>query len=369
MMCRVQTRLAFAGVELLVILLGTLGATACSRERSEFPVTVHTEVVRLDPAMDTIVPLTATLELLAEGFLLTEGPVWRGDGHLLFSDLEGDLIYTWRPDRWVPSGIVGSLMPDGLYTWMKKRRISEYRVRNGYIRKKRPAYSFPNGLALDKEGRLTMCEHGHRRVTRLEKDGSVTVLADRYEGHRLNSPNDLVYRSDGSLYFTDPPFGLPQTFHDSGKELPFSGVFSLSQGKLRLLSVDLSGPNGLAFSPDEKYLYVTNSDADQRVVMRYDANADGTLSNGIVFYDMTFAPGRGGLDGMKIDQHGNLYVTGPGGIWVLSPNGKHLGTIKGPKQPANIAWGDDDGKTLFLTAQTELQRIRLNVAGVRAGAP
>jgi gluconolactonase len=196
----------------------------------------------------------------------------------------------------------------------------------------------------------------------------VTVLADRYEGHRLNSPNDLVYRSDGSLYFTDPPFGLPQTFHDSGKELPFSGVFSLSQGKLRLLSVDLSGPNGLAFSPDEKYLYVTNSDADQRVVMRYDANADGTLSNGIVFYDMTFAPGRGGLDGMKIDQHGNLYVTGPGGIWVLSPNGKHLGTIKGPKQPANIAWGDDDGKTLFLTAQTELQRIRLSVAGVRAGA-
>ena len=350
---------------LLVVLHAPLGVTACDRERSEIPVIAHTEIVRLDPVMDTIVPSTATLELLAEGFLLTEGPVWRSDGYLLFSDLEADLIYTWRPDRWVPSGMVGSLMPDGLYAWMKNRRISEYRVKSRYTGKKRPAYSFPNGLTLDREGRLTMCEHGHRRVARLEKDGRVTVLADRYEGRRLNSPNDLVYRSDGTLYFTDPPFGLPQTFHDPEKELPFSGVFSLSQGTLRLLSIDLSSPNGLAFSPDENYLYVTNSDAEKKIIMRYEVNADGTLLNGVVFYDMAFASGSGVPDGMKIDQQGHLYVTGPGGIWILSPDGKHLGTIRGSKQPANIAWGDEDGKTLFVTAQTELQRIRLNVSGIR----
>ncbi len=222
-----------------------------------------------------------------------------------------------------------------------------------------------NGLTLDREGRLIINEHGNRRVTRLEKNGVVTVLADRYEGKRLNSPNDLVYRSDGALYFTDPPFGLPKFYDDPRKELPYSGVFCLMNGTLKLVSTDLLGPNGLAFSPGEKYLYVTNWDVKKKVVMRYEVNADGTLSNGRVFFDMTGAPGEEALDGMKVDQRGNLYVSGPGGVWIISPEGKHLGTLKGPELPANFAWGDEDGRALYMTARTGLYRIRLNITGIR----
>jgi gluconolactonase len=191
------------------------------------------------------------------------------------------------------------------------------------------------------------------------------VLADTYEGKRLNSPNDLVYRSDGALFFTDPPFGLPKFYDDPRKELPYSGIFSLVNGKLQLVSKDLKGPNGIALSPDEKILYVGNWDPEKKVVMRYDVNADGTLINGKVFFDMTSTPGEDALDGVKVDQKGNVYVSGPGGLWILSPDGNHLGTLKGPEHPHNMAWGDDDGKTLYLTAQTSLYRIRLNVPGVR----
>jgi gluconolactonase len=191
------------------------------------------------------------------------------------------------------------------------------------------------------------------------------VLADRYQGKRLNSPNDLVYRSDGTLYFTDPPFGLPKFFDDSRKELPYSGVFSLHQGKLQLISTDFTGPNGIAFSPDEKYLYVTNWDDKKKVIMRYEAQPDGTVTNGKLFFDMTSTPGEDALDGMKVDQQGNLYVSGPGGLWVISAEGKHLGTIIAPKHPHNMAWGDEDGKTLYLCARSGLYRIRLNIAGVR----
>ena len=242
-----------------------------------------------------------------------------------------------------------------------------FRTKSGYTGVDIGEYNQPgsNGLTLDREGRLTINEHGNRRVTRLEKTGFLTVLADRYEGKRLNSPNDLVYRSDGALYFTDPPFGLPKFFDDPRKELSFSGVFSIYKGKLQLISTDLSGPNGLAFSPDEKYLYVTNWDVKKKVVMRYEATADGTLANGRVFFDMTGAPGEDALDGIKVDRRGNLYVSGPGGLWIVSPEGKHLGTIRGPEHPHNLAWGDEDGKTLYLTAQTGLYRIRLNIPGIR----
>jgi gluconolactonase len=192
----------------------------------------------------------------------------------------------------------------------------------------------------------------------------VTTLADRYEGKRLNSPNDLVYRSDGALFFTDPPFGLLKFGDDPRKQLPFSGVFALFKGKLQVVSKDFSGPNGIAFSPDEKYLYVANWDDHAKVLRRYEVQADGTLRNGVLFFDMTSAPGEDALDGMKVDVQGNLYVSGPGGLWIISAGGKHLGTIIVPKHPHNFAWGDD-GRTLYMTARSGLYRLRLNIEGVR----
>jgi gluconolactonase len=207
-------------------------------------------------------------------------------------------------------------------------------------------------------------QHGSRRVIRVERTGAVTVLADRYEGKRLNSPNDLVFRSDGSLYFTDPPFGLPKVFDDPAKETPWSGVYLLREGRLTLLTRELTGPNGIAFSPDEKTLYVDNWDPKRKVIMRYDVNPDGTIANGKVFFDITRSvPGDDAWDGIKVDQRGTVYAAGPAGIYVLSPQGKHLGTITLPEHVANFAWGDDDYRALYITASTGLYRVRLDVAG------
>ena len=191
------------------------------------------------------------------------------------------------------------------------------------------------------------------------------MLADKFEGMRLNSPNDLVYRSDGTLFFTDPPFGLPKAFDDKRKELAFSGVYSLYKGKLQLVTKDFTGPNGIAFSPDEKYLYVSNWDEKHKAVNRYEVQPDGTLRNGKLFFDFTAILGEDALDGLKVDTAGNLYVSAPGGLQILSPEGKHLGTIRTPQHVHNMAWGDDDGKTLYLCARTGLYNIRLNIAGVR----
>jgi gluconolactonase len=303
-------------------------------------------VTRIDPALDAIVPADAKIEKVAGGFLFTEGPVWvRDGGYLLFSDPNNNTIYRWTPDG----------------------EVSVFRTKSGYAGVDVGEYGQPgsNGLTLDRQGLLTINEHGNRRVTRLERNGQLTVLADRYEGKRLNSPNDLIYRSDGALYFTDPPFGLPKFYDDPRKELPYSGVFRVSGGEVRLVAKDLLGPNGLAFTPDEKYLYVDDWDPKKKVVMRYPVEHDGTLGKGEVFFDMTGEPGEDALDGLKVDQQGNVYVSGPGGVFILSPAGKHLGTIVGPEHPHNFAWGDEDGRTLYMTAKTSVYRIRLKIPGVR----
>jgi gluconolactonase len=300
-------------------------------------------VVRLSPALDELVPRDARVEKLADGFMFTEGPVWHPDGYLLFSDPNANTIY-----RWTPEGA-----------------LSVYRAKSGYRGVDVGAYNQPgsNGLAIDPAGRLTIDEHGNRRVTRLEKNGVLTVLADRYDEKRLNSPNDLVYRSDGALYFTDPPFGLPRFFDDPRKEQPWSGVYCVIGGEVKLVAKDLSGPNGLAFSPDEKFLYVDNWDVGRKVIMRYAVSPDGGLHDGAVFFDLTRTPGEQAFDGLKVDARGDVYAAGPGGLLVISPRGEHLGTIRLSEQPANMAWGDADRRTLYVTARTGLYRVRLAVAG------
>lgn len=332
------------------------------------PSEVNVEVVRNDPAMDEVIGPNPKVYKLAEGFKFTEGPIWvnKDGGYLLFSDPNSNTIYKYVP------GDEGTL--------------SVFRTPSGYSGADIAEYGQPgsNGLTLDPQGRLTIDQHGNHRVVRLEGDGTETVLADSYQGKRLNSPNDLVYRSDGTLFFTDPPFGLPKFFEDQRRQLPFSGVFSIYKGKLQVVSKDFTGPNGIAFSPDEKYLYVGNwpraltgqharagdesvgeTGEKGKVIMRYEVQPDGTLRNGRVFFDFTNAVGEDGLDGIKVDQKGNLYVSAPGGLWVISPEAKHLGTIITPRHAHNFNWGDADGKTLYLCARSALYRIRLNIPGVR----
>jgi gluconolactonase len=304
---------------------------------------VGLEIERRDAELDAIVPADAHLEQVAEGFEFIEGPVWHPDGYLLFSDPNRNTIYRYSPGE----------------------GVAPFRVKSGYSGPDIGRYHQPgsNGLALDPDGRLTIDEHGNRRVVRVEPNGVVTVLADRYAGKRLNSPNDLVYRSDGTLYVTDPPFGLPAVFDDPARELAWSGVYRVKDGTVTLVSRDLAGPNGLAFSPDERFLYVGNWDPQRKVVMRYAVRPDGSLADGHVFFDMTGARGEEALDGLKVDSAGHLFVSGPGGVWVLSADGRHLGTLHMPELPANFAWGDADGRTLYLAARTGLYRLRLNVQG------
>ena len=297
------------------------------------------KIVRLDPALDALIPPTAVIEKLADGFKFTEGPVWTREGYLLFSDIPNNRIMKWTPDG----------------------QVTEFRKPSGFDGKEWPEGAFvgSNGLIQDKDGNLVICEHGNGRMTRLEKDGKLTVLAAKYQGKRLNSPNDAVYKSDGSLYFTDPPYGFVKQDEDPKKELKFNGIYRLKDGKLALLIKDQTRPNGIGFSPDEKLLYVANSDPKQKVWFRYEVKADGTLANGKIFFDVTAETADGLPDGLKLDAKGNLYCTGPGGIWIFTPEGKHLGTIQPPETPANLNWGDADGKTLFITARKGLYRIRL----------
>jgi gluconolactonase len=298
-------------------------------------------IVRLDPAFDALVPKDAIIEKVGSGFQFTEGPLWRPDGHLWFSDVTGN--------------VVRSITPDGKAQVLIEKAGGESNAPPG-------SFIGPNAMVADKDGYVLLCQHSNRRIVRLDKDLKQTVYIDKFGGKKLNSPNDLVYKSDGALYFTDPPYGLLKQDDDPAKELKFNGVFRYANGKLQAIIKDLSRPNGIAFSPDEKFLYISNSDEKHKVWMRYDVNANGTVSNGKVFADVTAETEPGVPDGMKVDSLGNLYGSGPGGFWVFSPEGKHIGTIKLGETPANCAWADD-GKTLYITATTSVYRIRLSVAG------
>ena len=299
-------------------------------------------VERLDPAVNALLAENATIEKLASGFDWSEGPVWMGN-HLLFSDVPLNTIFKWDSRR----GVTIFLQPSG-YTGTTPRG----------------GEPGSNGLTRDKQGRLIICQHGDRRVARLDRGKFVTV-ADRFEGKRFNSPNDAVVKSNGDIYFTDPPYGLPRNVNDLTKEIPFQGVYRVTaQGNVTLLTSEVTRPNGIAFSPDEKILYVASSDPAKSIWMAYPVKPDGTLGAGKVLFDATeMRPGKKGLpDGLKVDARGNLWATGPGGVLIISPEGKHLGTLATGEATANCAWGDD-GSTLYITADMYLCRIKTKVKG------
>jgi len=281
-----------------------------------------------DPSFTKLVPEDAKVEKVAEGLVFTEGPVWHPGGYLIFSDCHANTMYRWQPEE----------------------KVAVYRKPSG------PS----NGLTIDSEGRLLLCDFGSRVVSRIEKDGTVKVLASHYKGKRFNAPNDLVVKSDGSIYFTDPGYGVKE----EEQELGFRGVFRISpKGEVTLLVDDFDRPNGLAFSPDEKILYIADSSSRMHI-RAFDVTPEGTLTNGRVFAQLR-SKDPGPPDGFKVDMKGHIFTSGPGGIWVYAPSGKLLGIIKTPEIPANCAWGDADGKTLYITARTGLYRVRTATTGVR----
>jgi gluconolactonase len=335
------------------------GANSEAGSPAEATIAIMPTIERLDPTLDLIVPTQARLEKIATGFTWTEGPVWIQSGYLMFADIPSNSIRKWTPGAGAsifmqPSGYQGTAPYGG----------------------PEPG---SNGMTLDSSGRLTVAGHAQQNVWRLERIDSkaqITILADTYQGKRLNSPNDLVYKSDGSLYFTDPPYGLrTQKDDDPAKQLQVNGVYRIpsaadqkpgaepSRAKLQLLIKDLPRPNGIVFSPGEKTLYVNNSEP-KKIWMRYTVRRDGTLTDGMLFCDATSDTRPGAPDGMKVDQKGNLYSAGPGGVWIFSPAGKHLGTIDFPEKVANVAWGDTDYKTLYVTASSSIYRISLKIPGV-----
>jgi len=306
------------------------------------------QIYTLDNKLKNIIDSGSHVQKIADGFSFTEGPVWHPDGYLLFSDPNLNTIYRYDPNT---------------------SDINVYMSHSGYTGMDISNYFQPgsNGLTIDKEGRLIIDQQGNRRVVRIEKKGHVTVLADKIEGKRFNSPNDVVLKSDGTIYFTDPPYGLPNFFNSKEKELTYQGVFMIKNGKVSVVAKDCGGPNGIAFSPDERYLYVTNWDIRDihhtKTIWRYQVNLDGTLSNGRIFFDCNQSEDEEALDGMKVDKVGNLFVSAPGGVWIISSQGQLLGKIVCPERPANMAWGDPDAKTLYFTAHSSLYKIRLLTGG------
>ncbi|MDE0123560.1 MAG: SMP-30/gluconolactonase/LRE family protein [Bryobacterales bacterium] len=327
-------------LSLAVLLLAACGAPP---EPEVAPDPGAGTVLRISDGLDAIVPADAVIEKLAGGMGFTEGPVWVKEPapQLLFSDIPANNI-----NRWSEGDAEASVFYEGMYKGEPRTT---------------PAGS--NGLILDSEGRLLACEHGNRRISRLV-EGEWEVVVDNYEGKKLNSPNDLAWHPNGGLYFTDPPYGLPEQEADPARELDYNGIYRLNYetGELHLLSKDQTRPNGIGFSPDGSTAYVANSDAAKKLWMAYDVNADGMFENGRVFYDATAEEAPGMPDGLKIDTEGNIYATGPGGVWIFSPDGTHLGSIQPDEVPANVAWGDD-GSTLYMTARTGLYRIKLLSSG------
>ena len=302
-------------------------------------------IERFDPALDTLIPKDTKIEKLAEGITWSEGPVWK-DGSLFFSDVPGNIAYRWNPGD---HSATPFLNPSGGSS-----------DRTGF---REPG---SNGLGVDVDGRLILCQDATRRVTRMEKDGTFTVLADRYEGKKFNSPNDLAYLKNGDLHFTDPPYGLEGLNDSPIKELPYNGVFRIAtDGKVTLLIKDLTFPNGIAFSPDQKTLYIGITDPKEPRIMAYDVLADGTLGKSRLFFDAKPLQDKGlngSCDGMKVDVHGNIFTSGPGGFLILSPEGKLLGAIHTGDLIANAAWGDD-GSTLYMTANHIICRVHTTTKG------
>jgi len=327
---------------LLSLALVTFGLRAEDNKKTPFG-----KIERIDPTFDAIVPKDAEMEKLADGFDWSEGPAWSTEGkYLIFSDIPKNTIWKWTNAKGIelymkPSGYTGEAPFTG----------------------KEPG---SNGIAIDKDGSVILCQHGDRRVLRIAKDGTKTILAEKYEGKRLNSPNDLAIKSNGDIYFTDPPYGLPKLTEDPGKELPYQGVYRLSKdGKLTLLTKEMTRPNGIAFSPDEKTLYVANSDPAMAIWKAFPVKTDGTIGEGKIFFDSTKSVGKehpGLPDGMKVDTKGNVYATGPGGVLVFNADGKHLGTFATGVPTANCGWGDD-GTVLYITADKSLARIKLSAKG------
>jgi gluconolactonase len=295
---------------------------------------------KLDPALDALLDPNAKIEVLASGFNWSEGPVWK-DGKILFSDVPENTVFGWKEGDVAASVSLkpsGSLSGDGQGS---------------------------NGLAKDAAGNLILCQHGERRVARLEKDGSFTSLADKFEGKRFNSPNDLVIDAKGAIFFTDPPYGLKK---GTEPDAPYHGVYRLgTDGKVSLIIEDIKWPNGIALSPDQSILYIAVSDKDDPRVMAYDLKADGSVEKGRVLFAakaLKSPERKGGCDGMKVDTQGNIWTTGPGGVLIINQEGKHLGSILTGQATANCAWGGEDIGTLYITADMFLLRVKTKVKGL-----
>ena len=343
-----QVTMKNLGIGIIAALVGSLAACtfeAPDETPEELANAAADSFERRDPAFDLLVPVDALVEKLAGGFQFTEGPVWipGQPGALVFSDIPTNTVHRWTEDDG-SEVFLHPVTPDDSVTG---------------------GTGGSNGLALDSEGRLILCEHGNRRIARMEEDGSRTTLADRYEGRRFSSPNDIVFHSSGAAFFTDPPYGLDGQDESPAKEQSHNGVYRLDpDGTVSLLAAGLTRPNGIGLSPDERTLYVANSDRPpNQLWMSYPLLDDLKLGEGNVFFNANEMQQPGWADGLALDRAGNIYATGPGGVMIIDASGQHLGTITIPEIPTNVAWGDD-GKTLYITAHTGLYRIKLSARGL-----
>jgi gluconolactonase len=319
-------------------------------------------VLRLDPALDAIVSADAKVELVKGGFGFTEGPVWvqkGNEGYLLFTDIPGAVVWKLTPDG-KASIYADHVGYDGPDRWRWGPISNNSKDRNDPLFEEFVMMG-ADGLTVDRQGRLILATFAGRSLMRIEEDGKRTVLADNWQGKRFGGPNDVVVKSDGAIYFTDTFGALRLRDKDPKKELDFNAVYRWKDGKLSLEVKDMPNTNGLAFSPDEKYLYVNGS--RDSYVNRYDVRPDGSLANGKLFIDMKGTE-PGITDGLRVDTKGNLYETGPGGVWIISPEGKHLGTIRAPEISTNVGFGDADKKTLYIAARTGIYKIRVNTPGI-----